>query len=254
MKKQIILCMFIFTSFYLSSCYRIAFSKVGAFQKSASPIKISNAKKDVVFIPMHHVGKKEFYDDVKRIADSLQNLGYVFYYEAVKISPVKDSLSADTLRRKMRKVIGNDVFSAKVNGGYIDTVNHTFLHKKLKIIRKENLVNQPPFIRMNIDTAKGRWGDAYLSDMIPAFEKKFGNIALSDCDFSTALDAKYKCSKHKGKEEKNFLLVEYRNECVATKMMNNPDDKIAVIYGAMHFDGVLKMLQQYDSTWKKTDP
>ncbi|MFT3910531.1 MAG: hypothetical protein QM737_13985 [Ferruginibacter sp.] len=251
MKKLLRSCVLFFTVFYCSSCYRVALSSLGVLDKSVSLEKISNTKKEVVFIPMHHIGKRDFYKDVKRVADSLQNIGYRFYYEGVRISPVKDSLKTDSLRRKMRYVLGADVFALKSQGGYIDTVNHTIFHKKLKILTKEDLVNQPPYIKMGIDTAKSTWADVYLSDMIPEFEKRFENIILTGCDFNTPLNEKYSCSNYKNKNGKNFLLIDYRNESVADKIMNDSNTKIAIIYGSKHYGGVLKVLQQHDSAWKK---
>ena len=103
---------------------------------------------------------------------------------------------------------------------------------------------------MGIDTAKSTWADVYLSDMIPEFERKFEKIVLDDCDYNTPLDAKYSCSKYKNKNGKNFVLVDYRNESIANKIMNDPNTKIAIIYGSKHYDGVLKILQQHDPSWK----
>ena len=150
----------------------------------------------------------------------------------------------------MRQIIGSDIFSLKLRGGYIDTVNHTFFQKKLKIIKKEDLVNQPPYKFMGIDTISDKWADVYLSDMIPAYEKQFGNVALSECDFKTPFDAKYSCTKNKNKKAKSFALTDYRNENMTEMIINDSNNKIAIVYGAKHAEGVLKILQQHDSTWK----
>lgn len=233
-----------------SSCYRMLFSHMGVLEKSVTIEKIANVKKEVIFIPMHHIGKREFYADVKNLADSLKNTGFVFYYESLRVSSEKDSLTDDNLRRKMRYIIGSDIFSIKLNGGYIDTVNNTVLHKKLKIIEKEDLVNQPPYILLGIDTASAKWADVYLSEMIPAYEQKFGNIVLSECDFKTPFNAKYSCFKNKDKKAKSFALADYRNQKIAKMITNDPRNKIAIIYGAKHYEGLLKALQQNDSTWK----
>jgi hypothetical protein len=52
----------------------MAYRYIGVFDKEAKEKRISNEKKELVFIPMHHVGKKEFYDDVKKKIDSLHQL------------------------------------------------------------------------------------------------------------------------------------------------------------------------------------
>ena len=43
----------------------------GIFDNRISVRKLSNDKKDLVFMPMHHIGKQAFYDDVKSQIDSL---------------------------------------------------------------------------------------------------------------------------------------------------------------------------------------
>ena len=45
--------------------------------------ELSNHNKTVEFIPMHHVGKREFYDGVKEIVSHYKANGFVVYYEGV---------------------------------------------------------------------------------------------------------------------------------------------------------------------------
>ncbi len=82
MKKITILSVLIFAICSLSSCIqKILLKKVGAFDKSATTKEITNGDKTIVFVPMHHVGKQEFYNDVRQKIDSLQKNGYIIYYE-----------------------------------------------------------------------------------------------------------------------------------------------------------------------------
>ncbi|MEO8770273.1 MAG: hypothetical protein ABI402_09320 [Ferruginibacter sp.] len=251
MKQPLLLSILIFVIFLFSSCYRIILTSFGTLEKSVSVKKISNTKKEVVFIPMHHIGKSEFYEDVKKVIDSLRREGYTLYYEAVKVNKENDSLQSDTLRRKMRQVVGADPFAAVANGGYLDTVNHTIFNKKLRIIKKEHLVNQRSRIKLGIDTLRDTWADVYLSDLIPAYEKKYGNIVLTDCDFNTNLSDKYSCQGNKNSERKMYALAGYRNEMIVDKILKDANTKIAIVYGSKHYSGILAMLQQKDSTWKK---
>lgn len=45
-------------------------------------ITFSNKKKLVKYIPMHHVGKQNFYLSVKKLVDSFKKDGYVVFYGA----------------------------------------------------------------------------------------------------------------------------------------------------------------------------
>lgn len=223
---------------------------MGALEKSVPVRKINNTKKEVIFIPMHHIGKREFYTGVKTIIDSLKNIGYVVYYEAVRINRERDSLKSDTLRRKMRQVVGADPFASLAQGGYIDTVNNAIFNKKLKIIKGEHLVNQPSRAMLGIDTTTDIWADAYLSDMIPAYEAKFSIINLTECDFNTGLSEVYSCPRTNNTEHRWFLLAGYRDGIIADKVIKDTHTKIAIVYGSKHFPGILALLQQQDPTWK----
>ena len=76
MKKPLIL----FTLFILTSCGQFmtnrALKKSGVFDTKSGLKVIENNQKKIIFIPMHHIGKKEFYDDVANKVDSLQNLNF----------------------------------------------------------------------------------------------------------------------------------------------------------------------------------
>ena len=57
MKK--IIPLFILAAILLSSCLtKIALKSLGVFEKSVSVNYITNDKKQIVFLPMHHIGTK----------------------------------------------------------------------------------------------------------------------------------------------------------------------------------------------------
>jgi hypothetical protein len=221
-------------------------NSLGVLDDSASLIKARSSEKEIVFIPMHHIGKKQFYEDVKNEIDSLRNQGFVFYYEGVKLKD-NNSLQNDTLRRKVRKILGVDV-----SRGYIDTINNTLFGVKSKNVAKYKLVNQPKNDNSmsGLDTTKDRRVDVYLSDLLEAFEKKYGTLVLNDCDFNTEIGTKYSCSKYKNKEGRQFILSDYRNNYIANEIVADSHTKIALLYGAKHFEGIYEILQKQDPTWK----
>lgn len=248
--KQLYLFLALVTAcFTFSSCYTLLFKSYGILDKSASPKKISSSNKEVIYIPMHHVGKKEFYADVKMRLDSLQKEGYAIYYEGTKYTRENDSLKNDTIAMKLRKVLGIDLNAMKSQGGYLDTLNGTLVGKKIKAVSKHHLVNQPKNYLM-LDTITAKRADIYLSDALLAFEEKYGTVVLTDCDYRMKTGEKYTCDTYKQKEARQFILIDYRNQHLSGEILNDPHSKIAIIYGAKHFKGVLENLQQKDSTWK----
>jgi hypothetical protein len=250
MRKIISSLVAIFIVVVFSSCQKMILNSMGVLDRSVTTRKMKNSSQEVIFISMHHVGKHDFYLDVKNKVDSLRHLGFIFYYERVKRTMYPDSLSNDTLRRKFRKILGLDVLSPKMKTGYIDTLGSTSVGLNSKMVEKYQLVNQPGLKQLGLDTLKDIWADASIRELMESFERKFGTLVLDECDLKTNFDEKYSCSKYNNKEGKKFILADYRNQIVARKVLSDRHPKIAILYGAKHFTGILKELQQKDSTWK----
>jgi len=215
----------------------------GVFDDKVSVIKLANDNKELVFIPMHHIGKQAFYDDVKYHIDSLRRVGYIVYYELVTLPPAFDSLTKDTLVRKFRKIVGN--LSAN---GYISKDSLLF-GKKYKFLKE--LVNQPKDKTIGLDTSADSNVDVFLHDLIKAYEDKYSKVILQQCDFDTGLKDIYQCEKIKNKEARNFLLKEYRDEMIAERIMNSTDKKIILMYGENHYRGIFDNLRKIDLGWRE---
>jgi hypothetical protein len=46
------------------------------------------------------------------------------------------------------------------------------------------------------------------------------------------------------------IILEWRNKVVAEEIINTQEKNIFATYWALHFDGVLKLLQESDPNWK----
>ena len=68
---------------YFSSCYSIVANKIGIEDLSPKVTKLSLPNKEVYFVGMAHLGKKEFYENTKKILADFQNKGFVVYVESV---------------------------------------------------------------------------------------------------------------------------------------------------------------------------
>jgi hypothetical protein len=87
--------------------------------------------------------------------------------------------------------------------------------------------------------------------LIAAYENKYAPIQLTACDFKTAYIDKYECDKLKNKEARNYLTLLYRNEYIANKIASSTHNKIVLMYGAMHYEGILSNLKKADTTWQE---
>ncbi len=89
-----------------------------------------NKNRDITFIGTHHLGKEKYYNELKREIIDYKSQGYVVYYEILKTPTGLDSLTLDSVNRKLRRIVG---FMPSVD--FYDSVTEgTFL---------ENLVPQP---------------------------------------------------------------------------------------------------------------
>ncbi|MBP9098018.1 MAG: hypothetical protein KBF74_04320 [Ferruginibacter sp.] len=231
-----------------SSCFKqIALNSLGIFEKKVPTKYITNGEKAIVYLPMHHIGKKEFYDHVKHVTDSLIRDGYILYLESVTPGKVTDSLQKDTLYRKARKITGVDLQSLKTNGGYLDTNKNTLNGMKIK----QKLVNQPKPIPANYDSIRSKVVDATLLQLITACEEKFGPIVLEQSDFEMKPGEMQKIPFKN--EKKQYFLLTFRNEFITESILKDQNKKIALMYGAKHFEGILENLQKADKNYKEVE-
>lgn len=243
-KIKFVLLMLICNTMFPSCLRHIALNSMGIYDKKVSFHLVTNGDKKIIFIPMHHIGKKEFYENAKQVTDSLMKNGYILYLESVTPGKNIDSLQKDTLYRKATKLTGVDMFALKNNGGYLDTNKNTLNGYKLK----HKLVNQPKPIPGNYDSARSKIVDATLLQLIKACEDKFGPIILEKSDFEITKEKKKKIETKS--EIKNYFLLTYRNELITDSILKDQNKKIAILYGAKHFDGLLENLQKADKNFK----
>jgi len=197
----------------------------------------TNGEKTVAFIPMIHFNTPAFYQKVNKDMDSLRKAGYRVFYEGLDISPDIDSVAKMTILKKFRKATG--VVFVK-----IDSSNaHPFHNIKLTNQSTTNIgINE----KLDLLT------DMKIDSLIGLYERDKGKIILSDCDLKTDLKDKYKCGKAR-KSARELLILNYRNQYLADKIIKSKSDKILVVYGMSHEDGVMKNLKKADHSWKAID-
>ena len=226
MKKIIFLGLILFCFNCKSFLYNTAFEKIGAYDERVSVEKVVLNKKEVVFVPMVHLGTELFYQDVTRKVDSLREKGFVFYYENTKAD-----IKQDTILRKTRKIRGIPISK----NGYKGSIDSILGNIKLK----KKLINQPPYEDLGLKADFSKNVDASLKEMIDFYEAKYGEIILNDCDFSTTIYEKTTCKDEKIEDEiLDDMVINFRNTIVVNEVIKDVSNKIAILYGKRHFIGI----------------
>lgn len=215
--KKILFFFAITAIFYFTSCNSIL---VGLTTKSDINSNIiiyeNQLQKKVVFLPMVHIGEEKYYQSVKIKIDSLRKEKYIILYEGVS----KQS-SNDTILRKFRKVSGFHFTQ------YNDSANKSLP----KALKNKKYVSQT---RENTGIKKDDINADYsLDSLIYHYEKKYSEIKLSECDFTTALNSEYKC-KDTVQYNKYHLLHSLRDDNVNKFLQKYIHRDIVLVYGKGH--------------------
>jgi len=195
----------------------------------------SNDDKIMAFIGTHHLGKPEYYESLKQEIITFKNKGYIVYYEIVTPPKGLDSLSLDSLERKVRRIFG---FRASVEF-YNSATEGTIL---------ESLDPQPANSDLGIDSLDIR-ADITTLQLVEYFESKYGEIILNEIDFETPIDGRVQ--NLASFRQTQDLIINYRNSVLAEIVNSSTDKKILVVYGLGHRRGLFKELKKLNGNWKK---
>ncbi|WP_157909204.1 hypothetical protein [Capnocytophaga stomatis] len=225
MKKIILI---ILLAISISSCQCLLL-KTFAITKSALKQKrvMIKGDREVIYIPIAHLGKQAYYDEVKTFVTEKRNQGYKIYYEAVLVdtSAVKKG-QLDILSLKTRKLIGYHL-----SFNYADKDNKS-LPKCYKKYVGQTLENTGVLQEIDVNA------DLRLEEVIARYEAKYGEIPLDECDYNTPLNAPYKCNaipdKHRSNSDYSFTR-EFRDEHLKQLLINSEDKKILLLYGKAHW-------------------
>lgn len=237
MKKVILFSILYFTILSCTSqIFNYALQKQGIYDDSVSVKKIKYKEKEIIFLPMHHIGTEKFYTHVNDKIDSLRKLNYFFFTEKVD---TKNSEKSDLM--KLRKIIG----FALPNEGYEKILDSILTEKK--IVLKTKIVFQPNYSEWKLDDNNSKNTDATVRELINYYESEYGEIRLEECDLAvTDVSNSTKCKKNKHAGAYETLVLNYRNNLIANAIKNDSRQKIALIYGAGHYEGVKKILDSLD--------
>lgn len=205
--------------------------EAGFYDNKIKIIENKIGEKTVVSFPMKHAGTQKFYNDIRNKIDSLKNQGYYFLFEQVQVDG-KDEL----VRKKLKKITGNITLSGEK--GYVK------LLKEYGVIMKEELIDQPSYNDLGLDSLTSRRLDVSGADIVNYFEQTYGEIKLNKCEIETPVLAKDTC-KGKVLKKKNTAdaIVSYRDKMIAEGIIKENHTKVALLYGEGHLPGILSLLK-----------
>lgn len=187
--------------------------------------------RSIILIGMAHAGKPVFYENVRKLLDSLRAEGYVVFHEGVGRTRDMDSLVLDTLQRKFRKILGFHLTD------YLNEDNKSRkpYNKKKYIIQSDELLGID-FVSPDCIHA-----DYMIYDLIKRYEQDKGEIILTEYDWNTSLMEKYdpKKSGDTTTYYRRYLVHTLRNEHVAKMIAESPYQKIVILYGRGHMHHII---------------
>lgn len=217
---------------------------------------LTNGTKTVVFQEMRHVGTGDFYKRIDNDIRYYRKQGYVFGYEGIFFLGGREVFMheiVDYNQAYMEQPIS-------LGGIYKDDINLdlNWLDISNKIETKMNIENK-------INDSNSTYAKQTLSD-IPMIKNEQAmqdaGIDLVEYTIKNIIRIRYfenLANKYNFDLQKimypdhpieKSVIIDERNKIVADFITHEHHDKILINYGAEHFDGIFKLMQESDKKWK----
>lgn len=207
----------------------VDFSAFAVTGEEIDPVMVSfsNGDKTVAFIPMIHMAKPGFYKAVAEKVTEQKESGATLYYEFVDFDVLDDKQ-----KRKVRAMVGilptPDMYDQLSDDGYVGQSIEDFL----------GLVNDKD---VNIDVT--------AEELIETYEEKFGPIEVTGPDATSDLGEM--ATTILPQENVSEIIFDARNEKIAVAIIDGPDSKIVLLFGAQHGPGIFAGLKARDPRWRR---
>ena len=258
------------TAIYLS----IALLSIGAFlyyQNNISPAQlpaysISNGTQAVVFQTMSHIGSESFYAAVAQRVHQNKKSGGVLYYEWVLPGSEENNKQfnaalwiefAPWLYDNFSKLYG---VQAQDNNDFLWLVNNLDYNIDL------NLDQVMDLYREKIWSGDIEWGwllassgalninQEVISRLSELWDKELQILQYVNqwmLNFMIKHEALREFLISKLANQDIFsVILDDRNRHIANEILTRGDEKIIILYGLMHFEWVLQLLQEHDNSWE----
>ena len=241
------------------------------YNNSINPAKLANitlqnhSGQTVVFSKMSHIATPAFFAEKKQSLQNLSISGFQIMVEGVGTGSTESARALDAM-------MGFDFTSA----GYGDIAHILGLAEQDKSlyenIAPEHIVHVDislddivalmgsgstqtgvlsggEDLQGQIDIVKNQVANMNSRErwMTTEIMYSFLNFQIKNLDFMISL---LQAQDPTGAEARFFdVILHERNKPIADYIIENPTQNIAVVYGALHFDGVLALLRAHDPSW-----
>ncbi|MCV2359312.1 hypothetical protein LNV08_10040 [Paucibacter sp. TC2R-5] len=236
-------------------------------------VSLTNGSKRVVFQGMQHIGSERFYQAVIYDVEKALSEGYVSYYEGVQTPTPESKAFFEKLSHEL--VGGSDLSGTYKSIGEVcgmkfqldyfglleaDKAEHPKRHLVADVDAIELKAEYDRLMREDPVFAKAHANDfqpkpaandnAFMLKMVEWLksgsesQKTLGGVTCRGL-FSLNQAA---ASTTPGRMEP--VILDFRNRALAQRIMQSPDDKIFITYGAAHLPGLVAELRKLDPKWE----
>lgn len=227
-----------------------------------SDIVLTNGEKTVHFLSMSHIATESFYDQKRQKLESDILSGSVFLLEGVASWSQE---SHETFNASLGFNLTSDLYTsfAKITGLVLQEQNRLFLSIEGKDIRNVDLSMDEIAAYLSGTTMPSFSPTETVVDMNETFAifeamnpreqlltrfvlRAFLNWSLKNTD-------SLEVSLMAGDKKHLFdIILNTRNNRVVDAILNSDKTSFVVVYGALHFPGILEWLKRQDSRWHIT--
>ncbi|MFG0835290.1 hypothetical protein ACF8OI_17430 [Aeromonas bivalvium] len=234
---------------------------------------LSNGHKTIVFQGMQHIASDNFYKSVVYDIERALADGYIIYYEGVQtatpeskeyFSKLSRLLTGNANLARTYKTLG-DACGLKFQSDYFmlfeaDKKEHPERHIvadvdaiDLKHEYERLMSSDPGFSTAHVNdfssASQVHSSDATVSMVEWLQSGTEGQKKLAGIVCRGAMTLAY--TSHKDEKSGNLdpLILDFRNQQLVNKILNDSNNKIFITYGANHFSGIFDLLKQKDPSW-----
>jgi hypothetical protein len=235
-------------------------------------VSLTNGSKRVVFQGMQHIGSERFYQAVIYDVEKALSEGYVSYYEGVQTPTPESQAFFEKLSQEL--VGGSDLSGTYKSIGEVcgmkfqldyfglldaDKAEHPKRHLVADVDALELKAEYERLMREDPAFAKAHANDfqpkpatndnAFMLKVVEwlkngsASQKTLGGVTCRGLFTLNQANA----NTTPGRMQP--VILDFRNRALAQRIMQSPDDKIFITYGAAHLPGLVAELRKLDPKW-----
>lgn len=224
---------------------------------------VSNWEKTLVFQKMIHIWSEKYYQDIANEISNYKQKDYVYYFEWVRwwtvenMNKFNQALWIEFDENLYKNLAATYGLIPQDKSMFLDLINNKDInvdqdineiiqkYEALKI--EKNIENKTPNKPINVNKeivsllAKLEWRELQLLQFI---NKAMLSLLAKNEQFLSSIQEKF------WNQELFEIILEWRNITVADKIIHSEDILIFATYWALHYEWILKLLQNDDPNWK----